>query len=618
MDSSQEFKTVMSLVAALALFTSFVIPLPAHASPAEAQALVKWKSSLGHHSVSSLSSWTPSPRNATGSKLTISPCTWYGISCRAGSVIGINLTNANVEGTLDEFPFSSLSNLMFMDLGINSLFGHIPPQIGLLSNLTYLDLSVNRFSGKIPPKIGRLNKLEVLHLVSNDLNGSIPQEIGQLHLFNELALYCNQLHGSIPSSLGNLSKLAYSFSGHILDEIGNLRAMLDLELSTNQFTGPIPSSLGNLTDLEYLFLRENQLSGSLPPEICNATNLSVLILSDNSLAGSLPECLSNFSIVLDFSNNKIEDKFPAWLGTLPDLKVLILRSYKFKGFLDFPKVAHLFLKLHILDLSNNDFTGPLPPNLIAKLQGMINGQNRQKPQDKSLYMRQEVGRRYYEASVNVIMKGKEIRLERILTIFTTIDLSLNSFQGNIPNVIGNLHSLIGLNLSHNHLMGSIPSSLGNWTNLEWLDLSSNMLSGRIPRELGDLSFLEYLDLSENQLIGRIPQDKQLTTFTSDKFHGNLGLCGTPVQNTCPGDAQPPPPPRSFFQENSTRKHGSGFDRKAVGIGYASGIVIGISIAYISCETERPKWLVGKVRSMERRAKFMRKPRQKAIKFYGGR
>ncbi|KAI6687754.1 hypothetical protein NL676_024582 [Syzygium grande] len=81
MDSSSEFKRVMSLVATLALFTIFVIPLPAHASPAEAQALLKWKSSLGNHSVSSLSSWTPSPHNATGSNSTVSPCAWYGISC---------------------------------------------------------------------------------------------------------------------------------------------------------------------------------------------------------------------------------------------------------------------------------------------------------------------------------------------------------------------------------------------------------------------------------------------------------------------------------------------------------------------------------------------------------
>lgn len=359
----------------------------------------------------------------------------------------------------------------------------------------------------------------------------------------------------------------------------------------------------------------NSLSGTIPQTfLLRSKFLRSLDLSQNQFEGTLPQTLANCKNleVLDFGNNKIEDRFPTWLGTLPKLKVLILRSNNFKGSLDFPKVAHLFPMLRIFDLSNNGFTGPLPTNLIAKLQGMMNGQNRQGPKGE-LYMRQEVATGFYVDSVNVTMKGNKVRLLKILKICTFIDLSLNSFHGNIPSIIGNLQYLKGLNLSHNHLTGSIPSTLGNLTHLECLDLSSNKLSGRVPRELGDLSFLGCLNLSKNQLIGRIPQDKQLSTFMSNSFWGNVGLCGTPLQNTCPNDA---PPPRLFFQEDSTREHGSGFDRKAVWIGYASGIVIGISIAHILWETRRPKWLVGKVRSTERRAKLMKKTKQKAIKFHG--
>ncbi|KAF7848746.1 LOW QUALITY PROTEIN: hypothetical protein BT93_L1601 [Corymbia citriodora subsp. variegata] len=657
----------------------------------EARTLLKWKSTLGNHSLSSLSSWTSSPRNATGSNSTMSPCAWYGISCNpAGSVIRINLTSAGVEGMLDEFPFSSLSHLMYVDLSVNNLSGHIPLEISLLSNLTYLDLSINRFLGKILPEIGYLMKLEVLHLFSDGLIGSIPQEIGQLHLL--VVLYSNQLNGPIPPSLVNLSKLATlyvynnSLSGSIPPEIGNMTNLEVLHMNSNNLTGPIPSTLGNLTKLRelylfsnkltgcillelgnlnllstlglynnsltssipptlgnltnllYLFLRENQLSGSIPASFGDLLNLTMLDLGGNQLSGTIPQTFSSSlktvvlgqnqfkgtlpqSLVncknlevLDFSNNKIEDKFPAWLGKLPNLKVLSLKSNHFKGLLDFPKVDHLFPKLHILDLSNNNFSGPLPANLIGKLQGMMNGQNVQGPQDKPLYG----GQTLYGVNVTMVMKGREVQLVRILTIFTAIDLSLNSFQGNIPNVIGNLHSLVGLNLSHNNLESSIRSTLGNLTLLDWLDLSSNKLSGRVPRELGDLSFLGCFNLSENQLTGRIPQDKHLSTFTSDSFRGNLGLCGTPLQNTCPGDAQPTlSPPRSFFLEESTREPHSGFDRKAVGLGYASGIVIGISIAYILYEIRRPKWLVAKVRSMERRAKLMKKPKRKAIRFHGG-
>ncbi|KAF8031380.1 hypothetical protein BT93_D0545 [Corymbia citriodora subsp. variegata] len=483
-----------------------------------------------------------------------------------------------------------------------------------------LELSRNQLIGPIPSSLRHLTNLQYLFLRANQLSGSIPASLGDLMNLKILQLDDNQLSGIIP------------------DEIGNLRAMLYLKLSRNQLAGPIPPCLGHLTHLNYLFLRENKLSGSIPASLGDLMNLTILELGGNQLSGTIPQTFSSSlktvvlgqnqfegtlpqSLVncknleaLDFSNNKIEDKFPAWLRKLPKLKFLSLKSNHFKGHLDFPKVDHLFPKLHILDLSNNNFSGPLPTNLIGKLQGMMNGQNVQEPEDKTLYG----GQTLRGVNITMVMKGREVQLVRIFTIFTAIDLSLNSFQGNIPDVIGNLHSLVGLNLSHNNLKGSIPSTLGKLTFLDWLDLSSNKLSGRVPRELGDLSFLGCFNLSENQLTGRIPQDKHLSTFTSDSFHGNLGLCGTPLQNSCPGDAQPTlSPPRSFFQEDSTRDLDSGFDRKAVWLGYASGIVIGISIAYILYEIRRPKWLVAKVRSIERRAKLMKKSKRKAIRFHGG-
>ncbi|XP_030453587.2 receptor-like protein 33 [Syzygium oleosum] len=214
-----------------------------------------------------------------------------------------------------------------------------------------------------------------------------------------------------------------------------------------------------------------------------------------------------------------------------------------------------------------------------------------------------------------MMKGLEIQLVKILTIFTTFDLSHNSFQGDIPRVIGHLHSLNGLNLYHNYLTGSIPPTLGNLTTLEWIDLSSNKLSGGISRKLGDLASLGYLNLSKNQLTGQIPQDKQLSTFSSDSFSGNPGLCGPPLPKACHDDARPPQPsPSSTFDREG---HESWFKQKVVWIGYASGIVIGISIAYIVFEMGRPKWLTRGVRMLERRAtEWMEKQKWKAIKFHG--
>ncbi|PWA51942.1 leucine-rich repeat receptor-like protein kinase family protein [Artemisia annua] len=60
---------------------------------------------------------------------------------------------SELKGTLHQFPFSILGSLTHFDLSLNSFFGPIPPEIGLVIKLVYLDFSTNQFSGVIPPTI---------------------------------------------------------------------------------------------------------------------------------------------------------------------------------------------------------------------------------------------------------------------------------------------------------------------------------------------------------------------------------------------------------------------------------------------------------------------------------
>ncbi|XP_020874093.1 receptor like protein 30-like [Arabidopsis lyrata subsp. lyrata] len=123
------------------------------------------------------------------------------------------------------------------------------------------------------------------------------------------------------------------------------------------------------------------------------------------------------------------------------------------------------------------------------------------------------------------------------TIYKTIDVSRNRFEGDIPESIGLLKELIVLNMSNNDFTGHIPPSLSNLSNLESLDLSQNRLFGSIPPELGKLTFLERMNFSYNMLEGPIPQATQIQSQNSSSFTGNPNLCGVPLQETCGGEEE---------------------------------------------------------------------------------
>ncbi|KAF7848081.1 hypothetical protein BT93_L2312 [Corymbia citriodora subsp. variegata] len=549
-----------------------------------------------------------------------------------------------------EIPTSicKLSSLKFLDLSKNNLSGYMPPCFGDITNLVNLDLSSNKIQGRLPRSLVKCTNLSVLLLSHNKFTDIFPHwlELPQLY---SLDLRFNIFHGMINLTALRLSfpALAYLFLSNnfftewlsiedfsntslsIIDLSHNLFAgpfllpspvTIYYSIASNFFVGKIPSLICNATKVEMIDLSHNSLTGSLPPCITNfSTHLSVLNLGMNNLEGTIPQSYSwgNSLVTLDLSQNWFEGKLPLSLEKCEFLEVLDLSdnqiddtfpgwSNHFKGFLDIPRRTDLFPKLRILDLSSNNLGGPLPANLIMNLKAMMNGNN---GQETLSYMTRSFEKSSYNDTLSITLKGREIWLPKILTFLTSIDLSHNSFKGIIPGIIGDLHFLMGLNLSHNHLTGSIPSTLGNLIDLEWLDMSSNKLCGGIPRVLGDLVFLGYLNLSKNQLAGRIPQDKQLSTFSSNSFSENLGLCGAPLSKQCsPGLSS------STF---NCKGHENWFKQNTVWIGYSSGFIIGISIAYIAIETGRPKWLAQGVRMLERRAtKWMEKPMLKAIKFHG--
>lgn len=230
----------------------------------------------------------------------------------------------------------------------------------------------------------------------------------------------------------------------------------------------------------------------------NCTNLEFLSLEDNSL----------------------HDVFPSWLGTLPRLQVLVLRSNKLHGPIDgSTAVSSRFPMLRIIDLSNNNFSGQLHQNYFQTWNAMSsNYLGLSSVMESNISSKNVVT--HWRYIVTLTHKGVRTEYPHILTIDMSIDLSCNNFEGEIPASLQDLLGLQALNLSNNHFTGCILSSLGNLTNLEALDLSRNNLTGEIPQQLVQLGYLSIFNVSFNHLEGRI--------FDDSSYIGNPRLYGRPL------------------------------------------------------------------------------------------
>ncbi|XP_052172398.1 receptor-like protein 7 [Diospyros lotus] len=469
----------------------------------------------------------------------------------------LSISPGDSNSTFSSFP--QLSTLKLASCNLQKF-----PELMNQLKLTQLDLSDNQISGELPNWIWQVGNgtLQYLNLSCNLLTSlQRPYTIPTLTIID---LHFNKLSGELPVPPASAAYVDFSinnFNSSIPPEIGhNLIFVTFFSLSNNRLSGPIPQSICKAFNLQVLDLSNNRFYGTIPrcliessTDTCGVLNLrnnsltgaisdtfpqgcvlKTLDLNGNHLEGQVPASLANCLMleVLNLGGNNISDQFPCFLMNSSSLRVLVLRSNKFQGGIGCPGVQkNVWPKLQIIDLASNNFSGVLPPNGFLKWKAMIVGGDAAKHDLNHLRFEfLTLSHFYYQDTVTVTIKGLEMELEKILTLFTSIDFSGNNFQGEIPETVGTLQSLYLLNLSHNDLTGQIPPSLGNLSQLGSLDLSHNHLSGSIPEQLAGLTFLSFLNLSFNQLVGKIPVGTQIQTFSERSFEGNEGLCGAPLRS----------------------------------------------------------------------------------------
>uniref|UniRef100_A0A8I6WS09 non-specific serine/threonine protein kinase n=2 Tax=Hordeum vulgare subsp. vulgare TaxID=112509 RepID=A0A8I6WS09_HORVV len=432
----------------------------------EGEVLLEWKDSLPLTAAAAgaLASWD----RAAAANSSFAVCSWHGVTCDvSGRVVGVDVSGAGIDGTLDALDLSSLPSLGSLNLSYNTLVGSFPLNVSApLLNILSVDLSNNNFSGPIPPALpAYMPNLEHLSLSSNQFAGEIPPSVANLTRLQSLVLGKNGFSGGIPPALGSISRLRV------------------LELHSNPLGGAIPASLGMLRSLERINVSIAQLESTLPTELSHCTNLTVIGLAVNKLSGKLPVSWAKLRKVREFNVSKnmlageiLPDYFTAWT------RLTVFQADKNRFIGEIPAEVAMASRLEFLSFATNNLSGKIP-EIIGSL-----------------------------------------------TNLKLLDLAENEFSGTIPRSIGNLTRLETLRLYNNKLTGRLPDELGNMRALQKISVSTNMLEGELPAGLVRLPDLVYIVAFDNFFSGTIPpvSSRQLTvvSMANNNFSGELprGLC----------------------------------------------------------------------------------------------
>ncbi|KAK7364590.1 hypothetical protein VNO80_13327 [Phaseolus coccineus] len=382
-------------------------------------------------------------------------CQWKGICC---SNLTGNFVILDLHGDLYDYESNSRSSYISRK---------IHESLIELQQLKYLNLTSNYFPKEdIPEFLASLSNLRFLDLSHCYFSGKIPSQFGSLSHLKYLNLALNHLEGSIPPQLGNLSKLEY------------------LDLMENSFEGNLPSQIGNLSNLQEFYLEgsyngvlEINDGGKLLSNLISLTHLYLWSIRGLNSSHTWLQEIVNLPKLRELRELSLYD------CSLSDHFILSLRPYQIN-------FSTSFLAF---DLSWNTFSSPVIIQWVSNI-------------TSNLVELDLFGNNLEDSVSN--------HFGMAMNFLEYLDLSFNSFKGEVLKSFKNVCTLYSLSMHENNLTEDLPSILHNLStgcirySLQDLYFSDNQITGSLP-DLSAFSTLKLLNLSRNRLDGKITEGNKL-------------------------------------------------------------------------------------------------------------